>query len=406
MRQIKKWFNQVKNFSKRKKVFLAVVLLIVVVAWWWRSKASSATTPTYQFAEVKTGSVTQMVSETGEISTSNKTAIVSPATGVVTKVSVSNGQKVTRGTVLFSIKSTATDAERSEATAAYQSAKAAYEQAQASQYSLQSQMFDKWDSYLKKTNEDTFEDPGTDARNLPEFQTTQKDWLAAEQNYKAQTAVLDKAKASLAEATSKYQATHDAQVKATTDGEVMNIAYAEGQHVTAEDTLAVLKTDQDVWVEMPLSENDVVLVKPEQTAVVTIDALNDVTYDAIVKRVDEFGSLDDGVVVYHAYLLVSGDLSAIKPGMTAQVSVTTNQKNDVLVVPTAAIKPYQGKKAVQIWNQSKNAAEYQPVEVGITGEETIEITSGLKVGDRVVIGTATSTSSSNSSGSFLFGRRR
>jgi HlyD family secretion protein len=74
--------------------------------------------------------------------------------------------------------------------------------------------------------------------------------------------------------------------------------------------------------------------------------------------------------------------------MTANLTIETNVRNNVLSVINAAIRPYKGTKAVQVIKNGK--LEYDPVTTGIKGLDRTEITSGVTEGEKVIIGNTTS----------------
>lgn len=388
---------------KQKLIIIAIVAVLAFIG----NKQINAKDDslTYQYATIEKGDITQVVSETGEVTTSNKIEIPSSITGVVQELYVDNGQSVTRGQDLFYVTSTATDAERSKAWSDYLSAQATLEQAQASQYSLQAKMFTQWDEFKELAESDGYEEedgtPKTDQRNLPEFQTPEKEWLAAEADYTAQDQVIAKAQASLNNAWLNYQATIDGSVKATADGIVQNISVAHGQSVKASEDALIIETSSQVWVQVAINENDIITVAPNQQAEVSVDALSGKTLPATVQRVDQFGTEISDVMVYYVYLTLDETDELIRPGMTSQVDIITQQKKDIVLVPNTAIKPYQGSKAVQIMDQETSSVIYQPITVGISGDTYTEVILGLNEGDKII---TSSTNTEEKSGGGLFSR--
>ena len=209
--------------------------------------------------------------------------------------------------------------------------------------------------------------------------------------------MIKQSQASVSNAWLAYQATVDGPVKATLDGQVANLAIAPGQVVSASDTAAIIKTDSEIWLEVSINENDIVDIAPGQSANVELDALSDLELSATVQRVDEFATIVSDIAVYTVYLSLDQEFDQIRPGMTAQVDITTQEKTDILLVPNTAIKSYQGEKAVQIINPTTQTVIYKPVEIGISGDINTEIISGLAEGDQVVISSTTSDTSKSSS---------
>ena len=74
----------------------------------------------------------------------------------------------------------------------------------------------------------------------------------------------------------------------------------------------------------------------------------------------------------------------LTPGMYADVTFNLEQKNDALIIPASAI--IQGDQPSAMLVDSNNRVRKQPIVLGISGENSQEITSGLKAGDKVIIG--------------------
>ncbi len=211
------------------------------------------------------------------------------------------------------------------------------------------------------------------------------------------------AQASVNNAWLAYQATIDGVVKTPIGGRVANLGVSVGQQVNASEVVLMINSEAETWIKLAVSEADVIAIEPEQTAEVVVDALRNSSFQAVVKRVDEFGTDNSGIVTYNVYLVLQESADQIRPTMTVQVDINTQSKDEALIVPNSAIKPYQGGKAVQIISQKTNQAIYLPVEIGIEGEGYTEIVSGLEEGQAVItsLGT-TSTDSEKSSGGGIF----
>ena len=146
----------------------------------------------------------------------------------------------------------------------------------------------------------------------------------------------------------------------------------------------VVKSQAETWVSLAINEIDINEVKPDQKAIVIVDALSDKRYESEVRRVDAVGTVESGVVTFMVYLTIDEVGLKIKPGMTAQVEIITDERKDVLIVANEAIKPYQGGKAVQVVGQSGSLI-YKPVEVGVRGVTVTEIISGLELDEEIIV---------------------
>ena len=384
------WFMSQSNFKK----FLLVG--VIIVGLYLLKPQSDKDAISYQTQSAQIGEVVEVVSETGEIMSSGKTEVSSTITGIVTEVYVENGDQVKKGQSLFKVESSATDQERTKAYSSYLAAKNSLEAAQRNKQTYESDMW--------KAHEE-FEADALDTElsvDDPIFIQTDRNWQAAEAKYLDQDNVISQAQAAVNSAWYEYQSTIDGVVKAPISGTIANMSMSVGQQVDAADNALLISSGGQTWVKLAVSESDVITVQPGQLATVSVDAIKNSSYEAVVKRVDDYGTESSGVVTYNIFLVLTSAPAEVKPGMTVQVDITTQSKSDALIVPNAAIKPYQGSKAVQILSKNTGKPIYIPVEIGIQGNTYTEITSGLTEGKDVIIGQSTGKSESSKSQGGIF----
>lgn len=137
-------------------------------------------------------------------------------------------------------------------------------------------------------------------------------------------------------------------------------------------------------IEAQIPEADIARVTSGALAKVTLDAYgSDLIFDAQVISIDPAEIIIDGVATYKATLQFVNEDARIKSGMTANVDISGVEKKNVLAVPQRAVFSSGGDKFVQI--VSSGLVEDIDVLVGLRAEGYIEILSGLKEGDEVVI---------------------
>jgi len=385
------WF---KSTSKKNKL---KVIVGVVVAIFILSKVLGGDKEEieYEFHKVRRGKIESIYSETGEVQNSNVTAVASTIEGVVSEVYIDNGAVVYRGQNLFYVISTASEQERALAYANYLTAKASLENAQAKKYSLQSAMFSNWDTFKELAGSDEYKDVDSDNRSLPEFHVPEKDWLYTEATFKAQEQVVAQSQASLSNAWLKYQAMIDGIVRSSANGTIQNLAVASGQQVNITDPVLLVESEADVWVKILVNEVNIVKMELNQFAEMILDAWPDKIYKGEVKRIDQIGILDQGVVVYSVYLVINDADEKILPAMTVSVDIELERKEDVLVVPNKAVKIYQGDKAVQVMDKKTDQVIYLPVQIGSKGLMNTEIVLGLEEGQEIILEEKNNNDSSN-----------
>ena len=102
-----------------------------------------------------------------------------------------------------------------------------------------------------------------------------------------------------------------------------------------------------------------------------------------MSELDTISTVVSNVVTYNSIISFDSVPATVKPGMTANVSVITASKDNVVNVPSAAISTTGGQSTVTVLQNGKDAVV--PVQTGLKGDGTTEIVSGLDDGDQVVM---------------------
>jgi len=388
------WFL---HLSLKRKV-LAVVVGIIGISIIVQVITALTKPAPYTIGKAQKSNITEIVTESGNIVAMGKTDVYSPTTGIITEVFVENGTQVKKGDKLFIAKSSATYQEGQAAYANYLSAVATLNAAQSTANTLRAGMYTEWKTFRDLATNSTYEkgddSPDLENRKAAEFQISQDEWLAAEKKYKDQNTAIAQAQALTASAWNLYQSTQDATVTAPIDGTITNLSITRGSSIgiksvsltgSASTPALVITTSGTDEVQLSLSETDITKVEPGQKAKISVNAVSDKIYDGTVSRVDTIGTDNQGVVIYNVYAKFENSDSKIRQGMTVDVDIITSEMRDVLSVPNASIKPYQGGKAVRIPdNSTKEKFKYVPVIVGVRGDEKTQILKGLTDGQEVI----------------------
>jgi HlyD family secretion protein len=387
---IRNWFTAL---SWKKKAALIIVILVVLGI---TVKIIRGNKPNYSFDKVTRQTITEVVTETGNVAVSGEYDIPSPSTGILSEVYIQNDDAVVAGQKLYKVTSTATPQQKSAAWAAYAAAKSTLDSANAALFALQSTMYSAWKTYTDLAENSTYQNsddtPNTTNRVLTQFTTVQDNWLAAEANYKNQQSIIASAQAAATNASIAYQATQDTVVTAPVAGTVHNLDGVVGSQVSAVPPtgqtvpapICILSTGQSLTVKTQVNEVDINKIKVGDTLSITFDAIKDKTFTGKVIQTDEFGTNVTGVINYNVFASVDDGNGFIKPGMTANLSINTNRHENVLTVVNAAIRPYKGTKAIEILRNGK--VSYDTVTTGIKGTDRTELTSGATAGEQVIIG--------------------
>lgn len=196
----------------------------------------------------------------------------------------------------------------------------------------------------------------------------------------------------------------DYYIRAPFDGILASIEAKKGD--TAPSVLGTIITNQKI-ATLSMNEVDVSKIKLGQKAVVTFDAIENFSADGSVAEIDTIGTTSQGVVSYEVKVTFDTNEEQIKPGMSVSASIITEQKENVLMIPSSAIKNRGDKKYVQTFLESSplptNAIETtsdkipNQIEVitGITDDTNTEIISGLKEGDQIIARTISADTTQN-----------
>jgi HlyD family secretion protein len=320
------------RFSRRWRWLAGAMVLVVaaVVAGLLLRAGDRAAGPRYHTEPVTQGTLVVKVSATGNLQPTNKVEVGSELSGLVTAVPVEENDRVKKGQVLAQLdlaklKDAVT---RSRATLA--AAEAQVLQAQATMEEARAQL-----ARFKQVAE------------LSGGKVPSKSELAtAEANLKRAEANLASARASVTQARANLQSDETnlgkASIRSPINGVVLTRKVEPGQTVAATLQAPVLFTLAEDLAKMKLQvdvdEADVGQVRVGQTATFTVDAWPGRKYTGIITRVGYGSQTKDNVVSYPTVLAVNNDDLSLRPGMTGTADIVTVTRENVLLVPNAALR--------------------------------------------------------------------
>jgi multidrug efflux pump subunit AcrA (membrane-fusion protein) len=150
-------------------------------------------------------------------------------------------------------------------------------------------------------------------------------------------------------------------------------------------SFVVLSNVAGLQVVAPFAEADAARLQANQQASVTFDAVPGLTVPAHVLAVASAASVISNVTNYYATLIVDRLDQRLKSGMTANAQVVVSQAANVLTVANSAITRLGGTSYVTVLGRDGKTQTRQPIQVGVVGDTTTEVTSGLTEGDRIVL---------------------
>ena len=152
-------------------------------------------------------------------------------------------------------------------------------------------------------------------------------------------------------------------------------------------------------VVIPFAESDAARIAFNQDAVITFDAVPNLTISGHVIAVGSAATLSSGVVNYYATISLNQTDKALKQGMTANATVTVSKAANALTVPNLAITHAAGQAYVMVYAAGQQTQT--PIETGVVGDQFTEVTGGLNDGEQIVIPTVrVSTTSGGTRGGF------
>ena len=391
------------------------------------SSGSSSTKTATRLVSATVGTVSQTVSATGTVQPATSLDLNFVNGGVLTAVKVKAGDKVSAGQVLATIDPASAQVALESAQAAQQAAQqkldqaknplTASQQAQAAASLAQAQaQLDAANQQLADANSPTGGgSPGDVAKAQTAVNQAQAnlDSVKAANDAKATVdpvavaqaqAALNQAVLNVTNAQKNLDAT---TLRAPSAGTISVVNFSVGQTVGgggsnpssssssssgsgnssassgSSKAFATLLDLDHMVVKVGFPEADAGKIAAGQPVTLTIDSLTGQRLTGTVSEIDTVSTVVSNVVTYNSIISFDSVPAAVKPGMTANVSVVTASQDNVLSVPSAAISTTGGQSTVTVRVNGKD--EVRTVETGLKGDGTTEISSGLNEGDQVVM---------------------
>ncbi len=194
---------------------------------------------------------------------------------------------------------------------------------------------------------------------------------------------------------SKQDDYNDCFVYAPFDGVIATITARVGEKTNS--GVGSIITDRKV-VSVYMNEVDIAFVKLGQDVTVTFDAIENLSISGEVSEIDSIGTVSSGVVTYGVKIILNENNDSVKSGMSANVSIITNSKKDVLYISASSIKTKGNLSYVEILKEDKTIEKIN-IEVGISNDTITEVISGLNNGDYIILKTVNSSNSIKSNSS-------
>ncbi len=156
-----------------------------------------------------------------------------------------------------------------------------------------------------------------------------------------------------------------------------------GQIAVANTAVISVLSNAKFEIEANVSENEIADVSLGDAVNITLDSLGpSEKFSGKIVEIDPAETIVSGVVYYKVTSVFDAEDARIKSGMTANLDIQTNKKENVLLLPYYVVKAKNGDKYVQVLENGKVIEKI--VKTGLEGETTIEITEGLSEGNQVI----------------------
>ena len=170
-------------------------------------------------------------------------------------------------------------------------------------------------------------------------------------------------------------------------GVIASVSTQEGETIAAGLTAPTFVTIIDLsrlQVDALVDETDIGRVKVGQSATFTVDSFPDQEFEGKVTAIYPKAIIDQNVVDYDVVVTIANPRGLLRPDMTANVTINVATKENVLALPNKAVKREEGARVVYVIEN--NVPVRRPVKIGWKDSDYTEILSGLKEGERVMVG--------------------
>lgn len=175
----------------------------------------------------------------------------------------------------------------------------------------------------------------------------------------------------------------DAVITAPTTGVLVDLLFDEGEQVSSTEVAASFITEQ-LQVSANVSETDVAKVSVGDPVEMTLDAFSiQETFSGKVVSLNPAETVIQGVVYYEATVVFEEVDPRIKPGMTVNLDIVTDTREEALQIPAAAIQ-YE-EEGTFVWVLDGEERERRDVILGLEGDRMVEVLEGLSEDETVVL---------------------
>jgi HlyD family secretion protein len=359
---------------KNKKVWIAVgAVAVIAIIFWLLAGGKKEEKVEFETAKVERGDIKTSITATGTIEPVTSVTVGTQVSGIVAKLYVDYNTVVKKGQVIAELDKTNLVSELNRAKADLSSAQSTfnYETANFNRYQT---LFDKG------------------LVSADDYESARLSFEKSRQQVASSRESVQKAQTNLGYAT----------ITSPIDGVVLSKSVEEGQTVAASfntpELFTIAQDLTDMRVIADIDEADIGGVKEGQRVSFTVDAFPDDKFSGQVTQVRQQATTSSNVVTYEVVISAPNKDLKLKPGLTANVTIFTMEKTDVLSAPAKALRfvPNEAllskdqkiedvEAPAKVWTLEGNTFKAHAVEVGTTNGMVTEIVSGIDAGTEVLV---------------------
>ena len=357
-----------------KKFFkiLLLVLLAAGVIWTfvYLFKKSKPEVTEYEIVEATTGTIEKSTIVTGQIDPRDEVSVKPQVSGIISEILKEPGQPVKQGDVIAIVK----------VIPDVSSLSAAESQVRVAKMNLDN---------IEKTyqRQKTLKEKGLIATE--EFEKSQLEYSQAKENLSNAKDQLNIIKEGISKSASEYSNT---KIKSTITGMILDIPVKVGNSVINSNTfndgttIATIANMKDMIFKGKLDETEVGKIREGMDMTLTIGAMNDRKFDAVLEYIAPKGTQENGAVFFEmkARAILPDDVF-VRAGYSANAEITIDQEKDAITIPESSVE-YAGDSTF-VYRCTKEDMpqqfERQAIEVGLSDGVNIVVKSGLALGDKI-----------------------
>ena len=361
-----------KKIGKKGWIGIGVVAVIVIFALVKCTGGKKEEKISFDTAKVEKTNIQTSITATGTIEPVTSVTVGTQVSGIVSHLYVDYNSVVKKGQVIAELDRTNLISELNTAKANLSSAQSSLNYQQ-SNYNRYKELYNKG------------------LVSADEYESARLQYLQAKEQVNTSKENVQKAQTNLGYAT----------ITSPIDGVILSKSVEEGQTVAASfntPELFVIAQDlTDMRVIADIDEADIGGVKEGQRVSFTVDAFPDDQFEGRVTQVRQQATTESNVVTYEVVISAPNNDLKLKPGLTANVTIFTLEKNDVLAVPSKALRFHPNEALLQkgetiedcegdhkLWTKEGTVFKAHKVEVGTSNGIMTEITGGMKVGTEIL----------------------